>query len=284
MSDRRLTPQELVEEARSAIRPTSRYRWRGVTEAQLRSAASTVGKTYEQASQQVRERETADQPAAEYQPTASSASRRDEESAEAQPPTRPSATVSPDSAESQALAEIAVARRQLREETNELLAAEKVRAMAAPAHRLRKTAGTARQLLMGPLLTSSFLRLDQSFPSSELRPTDRASFAADMASLAVDVIGATDYLLSLLSVRTPHGLGLASDPWDEESRRLTLQRQLLRQQLEARGAVVELGTRLFAQLSSSLPDGEELRSSLPEGKEGDQLGTRQHPARRGGAG
>jgi hypothetical protein len=146
--------------------------------------------------------------------------------------------------------------------------------MAVVARRLRLTAGTARQLVMGPLLTSSFLRLDPSFPSSELRSTDRASLAVDMARLAADLIGAIDYLLSLLSVETDHGLGLASDPLDEESRRLMLQRQLLRQQLEARGAVVELGSRLFAQLRSSLPDGEE----------GDQLRTRQHPARRGGAG
>jgi hypothetical protein len=108
MTDRRLSPQELVEEARSAIRPTSRYRWRGVTKAQLRSAALTIANVYGQMTQQARRREAADQrpaersPGAEGQATARSASRRNDTSAETGAPIRSSTPAPPESARSDA--------------------------------------------------------------------------------------------------------------------------------------------------------------------------------------
>jgi cell division septum initiation protein DivIVA len=60
MTKRQLGPSELAEEARSALRPTSRFRWRGVTESQLRGAATEAATTIDQGSQDARERERTD--------------------------------------------------------------------------------------------------------------------------------------------------------------------------------------------------------------------------------
>lgn len=58
MEKRLLDPEQLVQEARSAIRPTSRFRWRGVTERQLQRVAARVAATVKQASRSSHERET----------------------------------------------------------------------------------------------------------------------------------------------------------------------------------------------------------------------------------
>jgi hypothetical protein len=68
MSERDMTPEEIIEEARSAVRPTSRYWWRGITEAQLHSAASVVTAMYRQTSPHTRSREDAKQQAQESAP------------------------------------------------------------------------------------------------------------------------------------------------------------------------------------------------------------------------
>lgn len=67
MEKRVLDSEQLVAEARSAIRPTSRFRWRGVTERQLQRVAAKVAATVKQASRSAHERDTS-KPQSAYAP------------------------------------------------------------------------------------------------------------------------------------------------------------------------------------------------------------------------
>ena len=184
-----------------------------------------------------------------------------EESAEAESPPRPSKIVSRDSAESQALEEVAAAGRRIGEQTEELLAASSIPEMVTAAGRLGLAARTVRQLLMGPLLASSFPQLD---PSFELRRTDSAD-------LAVDVVTAVDYLLSLREASTVASpLVLSPEPGERSRSDDEALDRLTRRRLDARGDAVRLGMRLFAELrryderSARIPLVEALNRAIPE--------------------
>jgi hypothetical protein len=83
-------------------------------------------------------------------------------------------------------------RQELADQAEQLLAASGTPEMAEAAKGLRLTALNVRRLLTRPLFTQPPLQLDPSLPDPELRP-------AELADLAVDVVGATDYLLRLLA-------------------------------------------------------------------------------------
>jgi hypothetical protein len=131
-----------------------------------------------------------------------------------------------------------------------LLAASSAPDMKAAAHRLRATALSVRRLLTGPLSRDALLALDPSVPDPELQQ-------AELADLAVDVVTAVDYLLSLLdtSVKTSPHLVLASDAGSGRQRGSVGDDAfdwLIRKQLDARGAAVRLGTRLISGLLSDV--------------------------------
>jgi hypothetical protein len=135
---------------------------------------------------------------------------------------------------------------QLGNQADDLLAASTVPEMTTAAESLRLTALNVRRLLMRPLFTATFVQFDPSVPDPESR-------RMELADLAVDVVTAADYLLSLLGgpalastqlvlateAGTDHGHG-SSD--DEALDRLT------RRRLDARGSAVRLGMRLLAGL------------------------------------
>jgi hypothetical protein len=130
----------------------------------------------------------------------------------------------------------------LGKQAEQLLAATDRSEMIDAAKGLRLTALGVRRLLVNSLLTETSLQMDPSLPDPEQR-------RSELADLAVDVVTAADYLLSLLvapAVTAPR-LILANEfdargsYQDEENfRRLT------RQQLDARGTAVRLGTRLLS--------------------------------------
>jgi hypothetical protein len=141
---------------------------------------------------------------------------------------------------------IAAAHPELGDQAEELLSASGIPELLAAASNLRQTALTLRRLLIHPPLAGTVLQIDPSAPDPEWR-------RMELADLAVDVVTATDYLLSLLGgpattstqlvlatgARTDRGHG----PSDDEA----LDR-LTRQRLDARGIAVRLGMRLLAEL------------------------------------
>ena len=114
--------------------------------------------------------------------------------------------------------------------------------MGAAAERLRLTTLRVRQLLMDPQSVESSLELPSSILGSELRCTE-------LADLAVEVITAVDYLLTLLDSPTmpsqrlvlarDTGFHRASDAGEDD-----IHDRLTRRRLDARTAAVCLGTRL----------------------------------------
>jgi len=142
---------------------------------------------------------------------------------------------------------------ELGNQADELLAAITVPEMITAAKSLRQTALNVRRVLMRPLFTATFVQFDPSVPDPESR-------RMELADLAVDVVTATDYLLSLLGgpattssqlvlateVGTDHGHG----PSDDEA----LDR-LTRRRLDARGSAVRLGMRLLAELQCEAAKG-----------------------------
>ena len=82
---------------------------------------------------------------------------------------------------------------ELGNQADELLAATTVPEMIEAAKGLRQTALRIRRLLMRPLFTATFIQFDPSVPDPEFR-------RMELADLAVDVVTATDYLLSLLTI------------------------------------------------------------------------------------
>ncbi len=79
----------------------------------------------------------------------------------------------------------------LGDQADALLEASDVPGMQRAAADLRETALNIRRLLMRPVLTNQFLRLAPTVMDPEIR-------RMELADLAVDVVTATDYLLSLL--------------------------------------------------------------------------------------
>jgi hypothetical protein len=144
-------------------------------------------------------------------------------------------------------------REELADQAEQLLTASGTPEMAEAAKGLRLTALNVRRLLTRPLLTQPTLQLDPSLSDPELR-------RVELADLAVDVVGAIDYLLRLL-VDPPamtSGLALAGNAShdrgfayaDEETAD-----RLIRRRLDARGTAVRLGMRLIAGLRSDVACG-----------------------------
>lgn len=138
----------------------------------------------------------------------------------------------------------------LQDQAGALLEASSVPRMEKNAKELRQTALDIRKLLVGPVMADTSLQLAPSVPDPESR-------RMELADLAVDVITAADYLLSLLETpRSPaprlvldagvdsyRGSGLAdSDLMDRLNRR----------RLDARSTAVRLGMRLLGALYSDI--------------------------------
>ncbi len=138
----------------------------------------------------------------------------------------------------------------LGDQAGALLEAGDVPAMKKAAGDLRQTALDIRRLLMRPVLTDPFLQL----APSVLDPENRRM---ELADLAVDVVTAVDYLLSLLgapgSLSPPFVLEAeaGSDRGHGATDSDALDR-LNRRRLDARSSAVRLGMRLLAALRSDV--------------------------------
>lgn len=138
----------------------------------------------------------------------------------------------------------------LGDQAEALLAATSARDMKRAAHGLRAMALSVRRQIADPRSEDALLRLDVSVPDPE-------PGLAELADIAIDVVTAVDYLLSLLDVsselRQPvlvgdirpgrHPVGDDTSDW------------LVRKRLEARGAAVRVGTRLIRGLLSDVSVG-----------------------------
>lgn len=142
---------------------------------------------------------------------------------------------------------------ELSEQAEQLLAASDTVEMIEAAKGLRLTALKVRRLLMRPFLTEASLQPDPPVPDPEQR-------RADLADLAVDVVGAADYLLRLLLAPpaiTPR-LVLGSET-GYDHRRVYAEEEtadrLIRRRLDARGTAVRLAMRLAAKLQATSQNG-----------------------------
>lgn len=139
---------------------------------------------------------------------------------------------------------------EIADQAEQLLAASSASEMEEAARNLRLTALQVRRSLMSPRLSEPLLKLDPAVPDSEVR-------RAELADLAVDVVGAIDYLLGLLvtSPAVTARLTLTGEPGygrgrayvDEESAD-----RLIRRRLDARGAAVRMGMHLVTALRSDV--------------------------------
>ena len=136
------------------------------------------------------------------------------------------------------------------DEAEKLLQARTVPEMDTAAQNLRQTALDARQLLMRPLITDAYLQIAPSVLDPEQR-------RMELADLAVDVVTAVDYLISLLgrpSTESPKlvlsdeaGADRGHGVSDEEAAD-----RLTRRRLDARSTAVRLGMRLLSGLRSDV--------------------------------
>jgi hypothetical protein len=136
-------------------------------------------------------------------------------------------------------------RLELGDEAHDLLAASSVPEMAAAARKLRLTALNVRQYATQRPLIDGFE------PAPAVEDLERRRIG--LANLAVDVVTAVDYLLSLLArpYETAPRLMLAGgaspypgrDPAGDD-----VHERLTRQRLDARAAAVRLGMQLVAEL------------------------------------
>lgn len=135
----------------------------------------------------------------------------------------------------------------LGDQAEALLAATSAPEMKQAAHGLRALALSVRRQIASPRSEDALLGLNASVPDPE-------PGLAELADLAIDVVTAVDYLLSLLDAST-------------ESRQLVLVGDtrpgyhpacddtgdwLTRKRLDARGATVRVGTRLVRGLLSDV--------------------------------
>jgi hypothetical protein len=139
---------------------------------------------------------------------------------------------------------------QLSDQSQRLLAASGTPEMMETAKGLRRVTLSIQHLLMDPLFTEASLKLDRAIPDPELR-------REELTRLSVEVVNATDYLLTLFMaapVSTPR-LTLANEArganGDEYSYAAASDR-LTRQRLDARGAAVCAGMRLLSRLHSDV--------------------------------
>lgn len=131
----------------------------------------------------------------------------------------------------------------LGDQAEALLTASSVWEINEAAKRLRLTAISVSRLLTRPSSSETFLQFDPSVRDPEQR-------RMDLADLAVEVVTAVDYLLSLQdpSVTTSPPFILAGESGLDIGRNFPGDR-LTRRRLDARGAAVRLGMRLLGRLS-----------------------------------
>ena len=141
---------------------------------------------------------------------------------------------------------------ELGDQAEALLAARSPADMKQAAHRLRAVALSVRRQIANPRSEDTLLRLGPLVPDPEPR-------LAEFADLAVDVVTAVDYLLSLLDGPTtaPPHLVLAGDAGLGPGRGpvCDVHDWLVRKQLDARGATVRVGSRLISGLLSDVSSG-----------------------------
>lgn len=127
-----------------------------------------------------------------------------------------------------------------------LLAATSVSEMKEAAEKLRAIASCVRRVFAPQMPTDTSLEADPSVRDPERRRTE-------LADLAVDVVTAVDYLLSLLDTPTSMSpLLLAREAGCDSARGASDEiaaDRLTRRRLDARGAAVRLGMRILAGLS-----------------------------------
>lgn len=138
----------------------------------------------------------------------------------------------------------------LGDQAEALLAATSVCEMKEAAKRLRLTAAGMGRLLTRPSSRDTSLQFDPSILDPERR-------RMELADLAVDVVTAVDYLLSLLdtSVAVSSPLILASEVGSCCGRNMSDEGafdRLTRRRLDARGTAVRLGMRLLGRLGCDL--------------------------------
>jgi hypothetical protein len=138
----------------------------------------------------------------------------------------------------------------LADEAGALLEASDVPNMQKAATELRRTALNIRRLLMRPVLTDKFLQLAPTVLDPEFR-------RMELADLAVDVVTATDYLLSLLGAPASLSSRLVLDSEAGSDRGhgtadIDALDRLNRRRLDARSTAVRLGMRLLGALRSDV--------------------------------
>jgi hypothetical protein len=138
----------------------------------------------------------------------------------------------------------------LEDQAGALLEANSVPGMERAAKELRQTALDVRKMLIGPVSTDRFLQLAPSVPDPESR-------RIELADLAVDVITAADYLLSLLETPRSPAPRFVLDPGAGSYRGYgpadsDLMDRLNRRRLDSRNTAVRLGMRLLDALHSDV--------------------------------
>lgn len=142
--------------------------------------------------------------------------------------------------------------RTLGNEADELLAASNPAEMELVARKVKLTALDIRRMLMDPSPMAGAAQSTRSSADRELR-------RMEVADLAVNVVAAVNYLLSILTAsanRFPQ-LTLASNTsssYGQDSFADAAFDQQIRQRLDARGTAVRLIMRLFAALRSDFVD------------------------------
>jgi hypothetical protein len=139
---------------------------------------------------------------------------------------------------------------ELEDQAEALLVATGAPEMKQAAQGLRGIALGVRRQIASPRSEDALLRLDPSGPDPE-------PGLAELADLAIDVVTAVDYLLTLLDapVAASRQLALADDDRSGSGHRPACDDQrdwLIRKQLDARGTAVRVGTRLVTGLLSDI--------------------------------
>jgi hypothetical protein len=145
---------------------------------------------------------------------------------------------------------LATSRAEIGDQAEALLASTSGPEIREAAHRLRGIALSVRRQIASPRAEDALLRLSPSTPDPE------PGFA-ELADVAIDVVAAVDYLLSLLDapVVASRHLTLASAISPDHRHRVVSDDAsdwLIRKQLDARSAAVRVGARLIGGLLSDV--------------------------------
>ncbi len=148
---------------------------------------------------------------------------------------------------------LAVSYPELGNQAEALLAASGAAEMKEAAQRLRALALSVRRQIASPRSEDALRGFGPSVPDPE-------PGLAGLADLAVDVVTAVDYLLTLLDapVTTSPQLALASDDRPARGHRPAqddARDWLIRKQLDARGSAVRVGARLISGLLTDVTVG-----------------------------